>query len=165
MAALGPITVPVTAELTAAEAFVPSALRPYAKALVAAVPALLTAFGVLQSGHVGVVSVIQFLLSVLGVGAVYGVPLLKGRWESGAKTGVAAVIAVLSAAVAGFGNGGTQGWLGFGSAALAAVLVEIVDNVPNVSRNLLPIAHGVEQVAAAVAKVPLPTVDQVSVEG
>lgn len=173
------------------EGGLPSPLKPYAKALAAAVPALITAYGVLQSGHIGTVTVIQFIVSVLTVGGVYFVPLLKGKWKSGAKTGVAIVGAVLSAGVAAFGGGGTQGWFSFGTAALAALLVEIVDNVPNAApvigaaRPLLAAAEAAVQEKLQVPSVsvsvpavgvtygapvappvvPLPTAGEVSAEG
>ena len=132
------------------EGGLPSPLKPYAKALAAAVPALITAYSTLQSGHIGVVTVIQFIIAVLTVGGVYFVPLLKGGWVSGAKTGVAILGAVLSAGVAAFGNGGTQGWFSFGTAALAALLVEIVDNVPNAAPVVAAVQPLVDVAEAAV---------------
>lgn len=127
---------------------VPSPLKPYAKALVAAVPPVLTAWAVLQSGDVTTVSVLQFIVAVLTVAGVYLVPLTPdGKWESGLKVGVAVAGAAISAGLAAFGDGGPQGWIGFGSAALAAILVGVVDNVPNAQPAIAATMDAMKQTA------------------
>lgn len=153
---------PTAIENAVISSVVPSALRPYAKALVLAVPVVGTAWATLVRGTPSPVTVIDFVIAVLGVLGVYFVPLLKGKWESGLKTGVAAGAAVLTAAVAALGNGGVQGWIAFAAAALGAVLVEVVDNVPNAA----PVIRAVEtDVKAFIAQVPpLPSAGQVDPE-
>lgn len=164
--------------LEAAIGALPSPLRPYAKALVSAVPPLIVAWGVLTSGDLTAITVIQFVLAVVTTGSVYFIPALPlGKWEAGLKTVVAAVGAILSAGIAAFGGGGAEGWIGFAGAALAALLVEIVDNVPNAAQGVQIATEAAKGVAPAVfgdgsasigsapSKAALPTVDEIDPQG